>query len=136
MDGAARFGGGADDARRALMAVDEGLAEWVAEACAPLGGISRKRLFGGASLYCDGFAFAILAYDALWFKADAESDAVWDAVGAERFSVTREGGKVQSINYRRAPDDVYDDAEAMCEWAGLAIAASRRAPVKVKREKR
>lgn len=118
------------------MAIDTGLADWVAEACAPLGAISRKRLFGGASLYCDGFAFAILAFDALWFKADAESDAVWDAIHAERFSVTREGGKVQSINYRRAPDDVYDDAEAMREWAGLAIAASRRAPVKVKRKKK
>jgi len=133
MDRAARFGRCADDARRALMAVDAGLADWVTEACAPLGAISRKRLFGGAALYCDGFAFAILAYDALWFKADAESDAVWDAIGAERFSVTREGGKVQSINYRRAPDDVYDDAEAMREWAGLAIAASRRAPVKRKK---
>ena len=118
------------------MAIDEGLADWVAEACAPLGGISRKRLFGGASLYCDGFAFAILAFDALWFKADAESDAAWDAIGAERFAVTRESGKVQSINYRRAPDDVYDDAEAMREWAGLAIAASRRAPVKMKRKKK
>lgn len=118
------------------MAIDEGLAEWVAEACAPLGAISRTRLFGGAAVYCDGLAFAILAYDALWFKADAESDAVWDTIGAERFSVTREGGKVQSINYRRAPDDVYDDADAMREWAGLAIAASRRAPVKVKREKK
>ncbi|MDF0490626.1 TfoX/Sxy family protein [Sphingomonas sp. H39-1-10] len=115
------------------MAVDEGLAEWVAEACAPLGAISRKRMFGGAALYCDGLAFAILAFDALWFKADAESDAAWDAIGAERFAVTRDGGKVQSINYRRAPDDVYDDADAMRDWAGLAIAASRRAPVKMRK---
>ncbi|SDA36750.1 TfoX/Sxy family protein [Sphingomonas sp. NFR15] len=115
------------------MAVDEGLADWVTEACAPLGAISRKRMFGGAALYCDGFAFAILAFDALWFKADAESDAAWDAIGAERFAVTRDGGKVQSINYRRAPDDVYDDADAMRDWAGLAIAASRRAPVKTRK---
>ena len=49
--------------------------------------------------------------------------------------MTRESGKVQSINYRRAPDDVYDDAEAMREWAGLAIAASRRAPVKRRKKK-
>ncbi|CAN5313824.1 hypothetical protein BH10PSE15_BH10PSE15_05980 [soil metagenome] len=117
------------------MAVDEGLAEWVFEACEPLGCISRKRLFGGAALYCDGFAFAILAFDALWFKADAESDADWDAIGAERFSVTRDGGKVQSLNYRRAPEMVHDDAEAMRDWAALAITASRRAPVKVRRKK-
>ena len=117
------------------MAIDEGLAEWVAEACAPLGSISRKRLLGGAALYCKGLAFAILARDALWFKADAATDAAWDAIGAERFSVTRESGKTQSINYRRAPEDVYDDADAMREWAGLAIAASRRAPVKRVRDR-
>jgi DNA transformation protein len=109
------------------MAVDEGLADWVAEACAPLGAISRRRLFGGAAVYADGVAFAILADDAVWFKADAVSDAAWDAIGAERFTVTRKDGAVQTINYARAPDDVYDDADAMREWAGLAIAAGRRA---------
>ena len=112
------------------MAIDEGLADWVEEACAPLGAISRKRLFGGASIHCDGVAFAILAYDALWLKADAQSDAEWDAVGAARFTVERENGKVQSINYRRAPEDCYDDPDELRRWAGVAIAAGRRAPPK------
>jgi DNA transformation protein len=110
--------------------VDWGLADWVAEAVEPIGRVTRKRLFGGAALYCDGVAFAILAFDALWLKADAESDAEWDAVGAERFTVEREGGKTQSINYRRAPDETYDDADALRRWAMLAIEAGRRAPPK------
>ena len=117
------------------MAYDTGLADWVTEACEPLGTITRKRLFGGATLYADGVAFAILAFDALWFKADAESDAQWDAIGSPRFTVEREGGKTQSMNYRRAPDEVYDDADALREWAGLAIAAGRRAPAKKVRKK-
>ncbi|MDO7843939.1 TfoX/Sxy family protein [Sphingomonas immobilis] len=112
------------------MAYDAGLADWVSEACEPLGTITRKRLFGGATVYADGVAFAILAFDALWLKADAQSDAAWDAIAAPRFTVERDGGKVQSINYRRAPDEVYDDADALREWATLAIAAGRRAPVK------
>lgn len=87
-----------------------------------------KRLFGGAALYLDGLAFAILAFDALWFKADAESAADWG--DAERFSVTRENGKVQSLNYRRAPDDSYDDADALRRWGLLAVEAARRAPPK------
>ena len=29
---------------------------------------------------------------------------------------------------RRAPDDVYDDADAMREWAARALAAGARAP--------
>ncbi|HWK36870.1 TfoX/Sxy family protein [Sphingomonas sp.] len=115
------------------MAFDAGLADWVAEAVAPIGTVTRKRLFGGAALYCDGIAFAILAFDALWLKADAESDAAWDAIAAPRFTVERDGGKIQSMNYRRAPDATYDDADALRHWAALAIEAGRRAPPKRKR---
>lgn len=117
------------------MAADPALIEWVKEAAAPLGTIAHKRLFGGATLYCDGTAFAIVAFDALWFKADAQSDAVWDAAGCERFTVEMKG-RTASMNYRRAPDDVYDDADALREWARTAIAAGLRAPPKKPRKAR
>jgi DNA transformation protein len=38
------------------------------------------------------------------------------------------------MNYRRAPDDVYDDADAMRQWATLGIEAGLRAPAKKKRK--
>lgn len=116
------------------MAVDQGLVEWIKEAMEPVGIVTSKRLFGGAALYLDELAFAILAFDALWFKADAESAAEWG--DAERFSVTREDGRVQSLNYRRAPDETYDDADALRRWALLAIAAARRAPPKKPRARK
>lgn len=68
--------------------------------------------------------FAIVALDALWFKADAVGDAAWDAAGAARFTHDRDG-QTASMNYRRAPDDVHDDAEALRRWAMLAIEAGR-----------
>ncbi|MDQ2879510.1 MAG: TfoX/Sxy family protein, partial [Pseudomonadota bacterium] len=111
---------------KAGMAIDEHLADWIAEALAPIGAVTRKRLFGGAALYCQGVAFAILAFDALWFKADAVSDAEWDAIGAPRFTVEREGGKTRSMSYRRAPDEVYDDPDDLRRWASLALAAEHR----------
>jgi len=116
------------------MAVDEGLVEWIREAMEPIGPITRKRLFSGASLYFEGLAFAILAFDALWFKADAESAAEWG--DTPRFSVTRDDGKVQSLNYRRAPDEAYDDADELRRWALLAIEAARRAPPKKPKAKK
>ena len=112
------------------MAADAALIEWVAEAMEPVGRVTSKRLFGGAALYCDGTAFAIVAFDALWFKADADSDAAWDAIAAPRFTVEREGGRTQSMNHRRAPDDVYDDAEELRRWGMLALEAGLRAPPK------
>ena len=59
-------------------------------------------------------------------KPEGVSDAEWDAAGCERFRYTR-AGRVASIDYRRAPDAVHDDADAMRDWAMRGVAAGRRA---------
>jgi len=105
------------------MAVDTGLIAWVEEALAPLGTVTRRAMMGGATLYLDGTIFAIVASDALWFKANAESDAIWDAADCPRFTFTMGAGREGSMNYRRAPDQVYDDTDAMREWAMLGVSA-------------
>ncbi|MGK6323042.1 TfoX/Sxy family protein [Sphingomonas sp. DT-51] len=108
------------------MTLDRGLVDWVAEAIAPLRVVTHHRMMGGAALYLDGVIFALVTGDGgLWFKADAASDAAWDAAGCERFRYAR-AGRSASINYRRAPEDVHDDADAMREWAMLGVAAGRR----------
>lgn len=117
------------------MALDAGLIDWVAEAMAPVGRVTSRAMMGGATLYCDGTIFAIVGSDgSLWFKADAESDAQWDAAGCERFSYTFSDGRVGVMNYRRAPDQVYDDAEALRQWATLGLEAGARAPAKPRKK--
>ncbi len=117
------------------MAVDEGLVAWVIEALEPVGTVMMRRMMGGATLYLDGAPFAIVTSDGvLRFKSDAESDALWDAAGCERFSYEFANGRIGTMNYRRAPEDVYDDADAMREWAALGIAAGMRAPKKKSRK--
>ena len=118
------------------MSFDDGLYAWVQEALEPLGAVSMRKMMGGATLYLDGTIFAILDTDELWFKADDETNAVWDAQGCERFAVTFKDGTVDTMNYRRAPTDVYDDAEVMQRWARIAIEAGARRPVKRKAGKK
>lgn len=117
------------------MAVDAGLVEWIREALEPIGTVSMRRMMGGATLYCDGTVFAILDDDELWFKADAQSDPLWEDAGCERFTFTMRDRRIVSMNYRRAPADVYDDPDAMLHWARLALAAGQRAPTKPRRKK-
>ena len=112
-----------------IVSVDQGLVDRVAEMVAPLGAPSSRRMMGGAMLYCDGIAYGIVDDDQLWFKADAASDAAWDEAGAVRFTYDR-AGQTATMNYRRAPDDCYDDDDAFRHWAGLALAAGRRAAAK------
>ena len=116
--------------------MDEGLYAWVQEALEPLGVVTMRKMMGGATLYLDGIIFAILDESEIWFKADAETDAIWDAEGCERFSMTFKDGRVDTMNYRRGPSDVYDEPEAMQRWAKLAVDAGLRGAAKKKpREK-
>ena len=112
------------------MSVDEGLYAWVEEALEPMGRISMRKMMGGATLYLDGTIFAILYEDELWLKADSESDPIWDEAGCERFSVTFKDGRVDTMNYRRAPTDVYDDPDEMRRWTRIAVEAGLRRPTK------
>lgn len=115
------------------MAFDAGLVAWVAEAMEPVGTITHRAMMGGATLYCDGLVFAIVDDDALYFKSDKVSAPLWDEAGCPLFTFTGKDGVTQTMNYRRAPDDVHDDADALRRWAALALQASQRAPVKRKR---
>ena len=108
------------------MSVDEGLYAWVQEAMEPIGVVTMRRMMGGATLHLDGTIFAIMDEGELWLKADADTDAIWDQEGCERFSVTFKDGRIDTMNYRRAPADVYDDAEALQRWAALAVEAGLR----------
>lgn len=118
------------------MAIDMGLVAWVEEAMAPVGTVTWRRMMGGATFYCDGVVFAIIGSgDTLYFKADAETDPEWDAIGAARFTFEM-NGVTKSMNYREAPDAVLDDADAFQRWALLGLEAGRRAPLKKPRTKK
>ena len=98
----------------------------------PLGQVTMRRMMGGATLYLDGTVFAIIDEGEVWFKADAETDAVWDEAGCSRFTFEMGEGKTGSMNYRRGPLDVYDDPDAMQRWARLGVEAGLRAAAKKK----
>lgn len=116
---------------------DAGLIAWVEEATAPLGTLTFRRMMGGATLYLDGAVFALVHQGELWLKADAETGAAWDEAGhTDKFTVVFKDGFVDVMNYRRAPEETCDDAEALQRWAALALEAGRRAAAKKKPRKR
>lgn len=113
---------------------DDDLIAWLDEELAPLGALSKRAMMGGRTLYLDGIVFAIIVAGELWFKADTVSDVLWDEAGCPRFTYDRSDGRTGSMNYRRAPEDVYDDGEALRRWAALALQAGRRAPSRSKKK--
>ncbi|MEO1170211.1 MAG: TfoX/Sxy family protein [Pseudomonadota bacterium] len=117
------------------MSVDEGLVEWVAECLEPAGRVTMRKMMGGAVLYCEGIVFALVDEGDLHFKSDATNEDAFEAEGLGKFEFTGKDGKIATMNYRRAPLDVYDDPDAMREWARLGIEAGERAPKKKSRKK-
>lgn len=110
------------------------IVDWVVDCMEPAGTVTSRAMMGGHTLYCDGVVFAIAAMGQLWFKSDAQSDAEWDAAHREKFTYEREGGTA-TMNYRLAPDDVYDYPEELLRWAELGLTAGRRAAAKKKPRK-
>ena len=118
------------------MAYDEALFAWTQEALEPMGQVTLRKMMGAAVLYLDGIVFAVLDEEQIWFKADGESDATWDAEGCERFTFTAKDGRTETMNYRRGPLDVYDDPDAMQRWARLAVEAGLRSAAKKRPRKK
>lgn len=107
------------------MSASDGFLDLLRELLAPLGVITIKRMFGGASFYADGVLFALVDDDALYLKADAATKGKFEAEGLGPFTYE---GKTRPVamSYWRAPERLYDDPEEMAEWAREAVLASRR----------
>lgn len=93
---------------------------------ADLGTITLRRMFGGHGLYCDDLFIAILTGEQLYFKADAQTQAAFEARGLRRFNYSARGKPV-CLMYYEAPAEVYDEPATMRQWGRLALDAALRA---------
>ena len=120
--------------------MDDGLLAFLVDELAPLGTIKSRRMFGGATLYCDGTVFALLADDALFLKADAELAPRFAAAGLPQFTYDTKDGRNVSMTYWKAPEAVFDDNDELLDWCRQSLAAARRIeaakPVRAPRARR
>jgi DNA transformation protein and related proteins len=91
-----------------------------------VGPVRARAMFGGWGIYCEDLMFALVAYDELYFKVDEHSRAEFENRNLDPF-VYEANGKRVTMSYHRAPEDVFDDEDAMTHWATLAIDAAQRA---------
>lgn len=94
---------------------------------APLGGVSRRRMFGGLGLYRDGLMFALVADDVLFFKVDAEVRPLFEAEGSAPFSYDTKDGRHTITSYWRAPERLYDEPDEFLAYSRRAVEAALRA---------
>lgn len=108
------------------MAIQSDFVATVLDLLSPWGGVSARRMFGGYGLYRQGLMFALVADDVLYLKVDAQNRPAYEAAGVAPFTYDGKS-KTVTLPYWEAPSDVFDDTDAMIEWAKGAFAAALRA---------
>ena len=85
-------------------------------------------MFGVHGLRVDGLFIALVAFEQLYLKADAQSREQFAAAGCEPF-VYAGKGKAVTMSYWTVPAQAMDSPEQMRPWARLALDAALRAAV-------
>lgn len=99
--------------------------EFVLEQLSPLGAVTSRAMFGGHCLYVNGIVFALLANNELYLKADGETRPRFEQRKLKPFRPFDKEDFVMS--YYQAPPEIFEDRDAMREWAGAAVETGRRA---------
>jgi DNA transformation protein len=86
--------------------------------------VRARRMFGGVGLYQGELFFALIADDAVYFKADASTRPEFEARGMGPFRPF--GDDRGTMQYYQVPEDLLENPEALRPWAEKAIAIARR----------
>ena len=133
--------------------MSQALVDHCLELLAPLGAARAKRMFGGHGLYVDELFIALIAFERLYLKVDAQTQPAFESAGCEPFvylmparpplrgdrppegergSLGRPGassgkGKPITMSYWTVPAEAMESPHLMEPWARQAIAAALRA---------
>ena len=102
------------------MTVSADYLAFVLDQLAGLGGVTSRRMFGGAGLYCDGLFFGLIDNDVLFFKADDSNRGDYESEGMKRFCPFPDQPQYE-MGYYEVPANALDDPEELAVWARKAL---------------
>ncbi|TLZ47463.1 MAG: TfoX/Sxy family protein, partial [Gammaproteobacteria bacterium] len=108
------------------MAVSRVYLDYVRDQLSGLGGVSSRRMFGGAGLYCDEFFFALIDDDTLYLRVNDDNRADYTARGMGQFRPYADRPEL-SMSYYETPADVLEDPAQLVSWARRSVAAAMAA---------
>ncbi|HOC70729.1 MAG TPA: TfoX/Sxy family protein [Candidatus Hydrogenedentes bacterium] len=89
------------------------------------GGVTARKMFGGAGLYRDGIMFGLIADDVVCLKVNDSNRLDFIQAGSAPFKPYP--GQAASMSYYEVPLEVLEDREMLTAWAvrSLGLAKSR-----------
>src|SRR6059058_3616191 len=105
------------------MAVSREYLDYVHDQLSGLGGVSSRRMFGGAGLYCDEFFFALIDNDTLYLRVNDDNRADYTSRGMGQFRPYADRPEL-SMSYYETPADVLEDTAQLVSWARRSVAVA------------
>jgi DNA transformation protein len=96
------------------------------------GPVTIRPMFSGFGISADGINFAMALRAGLYFRADDQTIPQFEAEGSKPFQYQTRAKTVTVNSYWQLPARLFDDPEELTGWARAALAAARRAAVKMR----
>ena len=112
------------------MVASDGFAEFLRDQLSPLGRITTRRMFGKTGVFCDGLMLAMVRDDALYFRVDDDTRALFKEAEAFPPLNYEKGGGSIDLAFWRAPERLFDEPDEFLIWARAALGAARRVAAK------
>ena len=105
---------------------DTALADHVLDLLAPLGGVTRRYMFGGWGFYKDTLFFALIASGRLYLKTGPCNVEEFTSAGLPQWTYPTDKGPM-TMSYHEAPEAALESQPVMLAWARKGLAAAKEA---------
>lgn len=106
------------------MTLSDEFLDYVLDQFSDWGGVTIRKMFGGASLYRDGKTFGLVADDVLYLKVDDSNRSMYVDAGSTPFRPYPD--RDATMPYYEIPAEVLEDREALVRWAERSLAIPKR----------
>lgn len=106
------------------MPVSNDFLDYVIDQLSNWGEINTKRMFGGAALYNDGLAFALVSNDVVYLKVDETNKDKYIQFGSSPLKPFKSDAIVPS--FYNVPDEVFEDSDIFIEWAEESLLIQKK----------
>lgn len=106
------------------MAVSNDFLEYVLDQFAEWGGVTVRKMFGGAGLYRDGKMFGLVSDNVAYLKVDEPNRDKFIAAGSAPFKPFTNRPTMRS--FYEIPPDIFESPEELIEWSEESLAIQKK----------
>ena len=106
------------------MVVSNDFLEYVLDQFAEWGGVTVRKMFGGAGLYRDGKMFGLVSDNVAYLKVDETNRDKFIAAGSLPFKPFTNRPTMRS--FYEIPPDIFESPEELIEWSEESLAIQKK----------